>query len=204
MNIASIPVTEIEQPTEPQPITTEPPITEPAPEITAEPVFETASQTLAAPDSAAEISPALTGGKYQQRFCTQKEQEFADRVFELTNAERLKEGLAPFEKMETLKNIALTRAWELTVEYRGDHTRPDATGFTGAFNENGIIYGAWGENIAAGQDSPESVVEAWMNSPSHRAAILDRNYTYRGVGYYYIKDDYQCFYHFWTQEFYCY
>lgn len=42
-----------------------------------------------------------------------------------------------------------------------------------------------GENIAAGQSSPQEVVEDWMNSPGHRANILDESYTALGVGYYY-------------------
>ena len=166
--------------------TTEAPTEAPEPTVTTEP------------------DPPLTGGAYNQRYCTEAEAEFAERVFELTNLEREKEGLPAFEKMDTLKKVALTRAWELTVEYRADHSRPDGTICTGAFNENGIIYGGWGENIAAGQDTPEGVVEAWMNSPSHRAAILNKDYTYMGVGYYYVKDDYQSYYHFWTQEFYHY
>lgn len=171
------------------------------PETEAETTVTVTASTTAEPPY---TGPSLTGGPYNQRYCTEDETEFAERVFELTNLERAKEGLPAFEKMETLKNVALTRAWELTVEYRADHSRPDGTTCTGAFNENGIIYGGWAENIAAGQDTPEGVVEAWMNSPSHRAAILNKDYTYMGVGYYYIKDDYQSYYHFWTQEFYHY
>ena len=184
------------------PVQTKTPQTEPADTT----VITTTEAITEAPEPTVTTEPEipLTGGAYNQRFCTEAEAEFAERVFELTNLEREKEGLPAFEKMETLKNVALTRAWELTVEYRPDHSRPDGTICTGAFNENGIIYGGWGENIAAGQDTPEGVVEAWMNSPSHREAILNKDYTYMGVGYYYIKDDYQSYYHFWTQEFYHY
>lgn len=151
-----------------------------------------------------ETTAAEIAGNYGRRAPDQTESEFAQRVFELTNAEREKEGLPPFGNMDVLDTVALTRAWELSVEYRPDHTRPSGSPFVEAFNENGIIYGAWGENIAAGQDSPESVVEAWMNSPSHRAAILNPDYTYMGTGCYYIPDDYQEYFYFWTQEFYCY
>ncbi len=200
ITVPSVSITENILPTETQPLPTEPPSTEPV----SEPVPDFTPEPVAEPTAEAPSDPALTGGRYGQRYCTETERDFADRVFELTNAERAKEGLPAFEKMDILKTVALTRAWELTVEYRADHTRPDGTTCTGAFNENGIVYGGWGENIAAGQDSPESVVEAWMNSPSHRAAILNKDYTYMGVGYYYIKDDYQSYYHFWTQEFYHY
>lgn len=167
-----------------------------------------AEETSPAAESTVSVTEETTAaeivGDYGRRAPDQTETEFAQRVFELTNEEREKEGLPPFGNMDVLDTVALTRAWELSVEYRPDHTRPNGSPFVEAFNENGIIYGAWGENIAAGQDSPESVVEAWMNSPSHRAAILNPDYTYMGTGCYYIPDDYQEYFYFWTQEFYCY
>ena len=47
----------------------------------------------------------------------------------------------------------------------------------------GIRYSAAGENIAKGQNSPEAVMNAWMNSSGHRANILSNNYDQLGVGY---------------------
>ena len=40
-----------------------------------------------------------------------------------------------------------------------------------------------GENIAAGQGDPKDVVEAWMNSPGHRANIMNNDFKKIGVGY---------------------
>lgn len=176
--------------------TTASPVTE---ATTAAPVATTEADT--APE---EPAPPVTEGNYGQRGNTQAELDFIERVFELTNEERAKEGLPAYQHMDTLDVIASVRAWELTVEYRPDHTRPDGSSCSGAFDEKGIIYGAWGENIAAGQDTPEGVVEAWINSPNHRDAVLNTEFTYMGVGFYYIEDDYQNYYYFWTQEFYCY
>ena len=166
---------------------------------TAAPVVTTAADT-----APAETPSPAADGNYGRREYTQTELDFIEKVFELTNEERAKEGLPAFLHMDTLDVIASVRAWELTVEYRPDHTRPDGRTCTSAFNENGIIYGAWGENIAAGQNTPQSVVEAWMNSPYHRAAILSTEYTYMGAGCYYIENDSQEYHYFWTQEFYCY
>ncbi|HEU0287388.1 MAG TPA: CAP domain-containing protein [Nocardioidaceae bacterium] len=39
-----------------------------------------------------------------------------------------------------------------------------------------------GENIARGGVSPRATVRLWMNSPGHRANILNRRYTHLGVG----------------------
>jgi uncharacterized protein YkwD len=42
--------------------------------------------------------------------------------------------------------------------------------------------GSVGENIAYGQSSPASVMDAWMNSSGHRANILNSGYRSMGVG----------------------
>ena len=48
----------------------------------------------------------------------------------------------------------------------------------------GLDYYYIGENIAAGQTSPERVMTAWMNSEGHRANILNASFTRLGVGGY--------------------
>ncbi|HBJ00567.1 MAG TPA: hypothetical protein DDY89_06285, partial [Lysinibacillus sp.] len=58
----------------------------------------------------------------------------------------------------------------------------------------GIAYKSAGENIAQGQRSPQEVVQAWMDSPGHRANILNGKFTHIGVGY--VKSG-----NYWTQQF---
>lgn len=58
----------------------------------------------------------------------------------------------------------------------------------------GITYKSAGENIAQGQRSPQEVVQAWMDSPGHRANILNGKFTHIGVGY--VKSG-----NYWTQQF---
>ena len=58
----------------------------------------------------------------------------------------------------------------------------------------GISYRTAGENIAYGQQTPQAVVDAWMNSSGHRANILNSSYTQIGVGFY--ANGY-----YWTQMF---
>ena len=41
---------------------------------------------------------------------------------------------------------------------------------------------ALGENIAAGQRTPQSVFRAWLNSPGHRRNIEYPSFRYIGVG----------------------
>jgi len=46
----------------------------------------------------------------------------------------------------------------------------------------GYSYRSFGENIAYGYTSPESVVKGWMDSSGHKANILNNGYTNIGVG----------------------
>lgn len=53
------------------------------------------------------------------------------------------------------------------------------------------------ENLAAGQRTPKEVVNAWMNSPGHRANILKKEVSEIGVGY--VNGG--KYGHYWTQMF---
>jgi uncharacterized protein YkwD len=55
-----------------------------------------------------------------------------------------------------------------------------------------------GENIAAGISEPSEVVNAWMNSPDHRASIMNPDFTMLGTGCY-EADDQNGYY--WVQIF---
>ena len=52
-----------------------------------------------------------------------------------------------------------------------------------AIEELGISYYSAGENIAKGFYTPESVMNAWMNSQGHKENILNSSYTHIIVGY---------------------
>jgi len=60
------------------------------------------------------------------------------------------------------------------------HTDPDGHDPFWHLQQAGIAFTSAGENIAEGQPTPEAVMSAWMNSPGHRANIL--NPTYRSIG----------------------
>ena len=106
-------------------------------------------------------------------------EERVSEVIRLTNIERVKAGLSPLQHHAGLQRAAMVRAEEITRKF--SHTRPDGTDSSTALYENGVSCSC-GENIAAGQRTPEAVVRAWMNSPGHKAAILDPDATHIGVG----------------------
>lgn len=122
--------------------------------------------------------------------------DFVDEVVRLVNVERAKEGLPALTTMTDLTAAAQLRAEELPKAFA--HERPDGRNCFTVLNEGGIRYAAAGENIAAGQATPESVVASWMDSPGHRANILGKHFTAIGVGHTKVAGGYH---HYWTQLF---
>lgn len=123
--------------------------------------------------------------------------QFAQKVLELVNKARAEEGLDALVLDEKVMAAADVRAKELVVNYSHERPVTGASPFT-ALNEAGAEYQMAGENIAAGQATPEMVVEAWLNSEGHRANILNPDFKKLGVGYSAAEDDYG---HYWVQLF---
>ncbi len=107
---------------------------------------------------------------------------YADQVLQLVNAERAKGGLSPLSTTSALSSAANKRAEETVQSF--SHTRPNGTSFSTVLAEYGISYRASGENIAYGQRSPQEVVTGWMNSPGHRANIMNSSFNKIGIGVY--------------------
>lgn len=109
------------------------------------------------------------------------EQEW--EVLKRANQERMAKGLSPLSAFSTLQKAAHVRSNDLAVEYRSDHTRPDGTSCFSVLKPLGLSYRAVGENIAAGYQTPASVMDAWMNSSGHRANLLSQSFHHLGVGF---------------------
>ena len=99
----------------------------------------------------------------------------ASEVVRLTNSARGQNGYAALVEDGALSEAAAVRAREIARSF--SHTRPSGASFSSALNESGVTYLRAGENIASGQKSASEVVNAWMNSPGHRANILNSNYS---------------------------
>lgn len=126
--------------------------------------------------------------------------EFANRVLELVNIERANAGVAPLVLDEALCNAANMRAIEMDRTGEFSHTRPDGSSCFGVLDVYNVEWNnACGENIAAGQASPEAVMESWLNSPGHKANIISPEFTRLGLGYSTGRGG--AFHHYWAQEF---
>lgn len=119
---------------------------------------------------------------------------YEQKVVDLTNQERAKNGLAALKVDTTLSKMAREKSRDMSVNGYFSHTSPTYGSPFDMMKQYGITYRAAGENIAMGQRTPEEVVQAWMNSEGHRKNILSSNFTHIGVGY--IASG-----NYWTQEF---
>jgi len=82
-----------------------------------------------------------------------------------------------------ISNVARAKSKDMAVNNYFAHQSPTYGSAGDMLRQFGISWRAWGENIAAGQGTPEAVVNAWMNSSGHRANILSSNFSKIGVGY---------------------
>lgn len=170
-----------EKPVIPTPTATPSPKPTKAPEPTEKPVTPTPTATPtekpATPTPTATPIPTATPTPSPEP--EMSVEKMASEVIRLTNIERVKAGRSPLQYHAGLQRAAMVRAEEITRKF--SHTRPDGTTAETVLLDCGVSNGA-GENIAAGQKTPEVVVRAWMNSSGHRATMLNPNAKYIGVG----------------------
>jgi uncharacterized protein YkwD len=110
------------------------------------------------------------------------------QVVDLTNARRAENGLAPLTVNGTLTAVAQAHAADQASVDRMSHTGTDGSDAGTRIMRSGYPTWAWGENVAGGYTSADAVVAAWMNSPSHRANMLNGFFTQIGIGIAYAAD----------------
>lgn len=120
--------------------------------------------------------------------------EYEMRVAELVNEQRSKHGLSPLKLSEELSAVARAKSQDMRDNGYFSHNSPTYGSPFDMLKSFGISYKAAGENIAHGYSTPEAVVNGWMNSPGHRANILNADFTELGVGY--VESG-----NYWTQLF---
>lgn len=118
-------------------------------------------------------------------------------VVDLVNQERTSRGLKPLQIDGKLSKVARLKSEDMRDNNYFSHHSPKYGSPFDMMKKFGIQYSYAGENIAAGQPTPQEVMKSWMNSPGHRANILSSNYTHIGVGYV-EGGSYRTY---WTQQF---
>lgn len=100
-----------------------------------------------------------------------------------TNARRAENGLGALALNATLSQAAQAKATDMAARNYWSHNTPDGKEPWVFFNQVGYKYQAAGENLAYGFTTSSDTVVGWMNSPGHRANILNNKYTEVGFGF---------------------
>lgn len=106
----------------------------------------------------------------------------ASGVWSATNAERVKVGLPPLTRNNALDRAASAKVEDMFLRQYFAHDAPGGTGAGDLAKSAGYEFIAIGENLALGNfDNDGDLVQGWMNSPGHRANILNTRYQEIGL-----------------------
>lgn len=153
------------------------------------------SEEAKAPEQTQQNTKAQQSENTDKAEQTKDASQFEQKVVDLVNQEREKQGLKPLTLNKKLSDVARTKSKDMMDKGYFDHNSPTYGSPFDMMKQFGIEYTTAGENIAKGQQSPEDVMNAWMNSDGHRKNILNPDFTEIGVGY--VKGDTT----YWTQQF---
>ena len=135
----------------------------------------------AAPQSTVQSLPADVSAPVEVPRAAEK----AHALLEAMNAARRDAGLAPLEWDVSLEEVAYARAGNLVNNGYFDHYAPDGESAFSELAARGIRYRLAGENLARNNYAePRTVAAAFdglMNSPGHRANILEERFSSVGV-----------------------
>ena len=104
------------------------------------------------------------------------------KIIEETNIQRVANGLSKLTENEVLDKAATTKANDMFQNQYFEHISPTGVGPGNLVENSGYEYIVTGENLILGNFKDEvELVQDWMNSPGHRANILNTRYTEIGV-----------------------
>jgi hypothetical protein len=102
-------------------------------------------------------------------------------IIRLTNIERANRGLPSLTLNSELTNAAAKKAADMFAKNYWAHVSPSGTQPWFFITESGYAYRYAGENLARDFSDSNSVIQAWLNSPSHRDNLLSSRYQEIGV-----------------------
>ncbi len=106
----------------------------------------------------------------------------AEKVLTQTNIQRQKNGLPVFKYNSILSKSATNKAKDMFANNYWAHNSPSGTTPWDFFKEVGYNYSVAGENLARDFYDTESLMNGWMNSPTHKANIINSKYQEIGIG----------------------
>ncbi|MGG5253072.1 CAP domain-containing protein [Neobacillus sp. SM06] len=105
-------------------------------------------------------------------------------IFDLTNILRVRHNLKPLKWDQKTANVAYEHSKDMVVNNDFSHTSKKFGSLSDRLNTAKVVFQSAGENIAANYSDAPAVVEGWLNSKGHRDALLNKEFSYLGVGVY--------------------
>lgn len=105
-------------------------------------------------------------------------------IFDITNVLRLQHHLSPLNWDEHLAETAYEHSKDMALNNDFSHISKKYGSLSDRLNSGNISFQSAGENIAANYTDGPAVVEGWLNSEGHRAALLNKDFSDLGVGVY--------------------
>jgi Cysteine-rich secretory protein family len=102
-------------------------------------------------------------------------------LVDMANGSRVENGVGGLTLNPVLQKVAQLKANDMAAKGYFAHVAPDGTDPWHWFSEAGYAFSYAGENLALDFSDSRDVSNAWMNSPTHRANILDKNFTEVGI-----------------------
>ncbi|HEV7651767.1 MAG TPA: CAP domain-containing protein [Actinophytocola sp.] len=117
-----------------------------------------------------------------------------DEVVDLMNKQRAEAGCDPVVVDPRLVQAAEEHSKDMAERKYFGHTTPEGLTFRDRILSTGYANPQTAENIARGQRDATQVMDSWMDSPGHRANILNCDLSRVGVG---LDENGM----YWTQDF---
>lgn len=104
-----------------------------------------------------------------------------EEIIRLTNIKRQEAGLSNLDYNSALSQAAKAKGEHMLAYDYWAHVAPDGTEPWKFFIDSGYKYRYAGENLARDFSEPNSAIDAWMASPSHKDNMLSGKYNEIGV-----------------------
>ncbi len=104
----------------------------------------------------------------------------AEKLIELTNQERIKSGLNELTANQLLTQAAYNKGFDILKAQSFKHNLNDRK-FSEWIKDTGYKYSYAGENLAIDFVTNEGVIDAWLNSETHKKNILNSFYEEIGI-----------------------
>ena len=158
-------------PTQPAPT----PPTQPAPTPPTQPAPTPPTQPAPTPPTQPAPTPPVQPGPAAGLSAAEQQ------MLSLVNGARQQAGLAPLQVDPLLMQVGRVKAQDMVTNHYFDHNSPTLGSPFDLMHRYGVSYSTAGENIA-GNGSVAGAFQSLMNSPGHRANILNPSFTRIGLG----------------------